>query len=102
MEQFGLNLDSDEIRQVNPDGWFYCDQEKAWRCELWRENWPPIQFYRRIEGQWLHGFNGPTALNYLVVFHELDRQNLPPDEYEDLFAALRVIEQTALQEMRKD
>jgi hypothetical protein len=32
--------------------------------------------------------------------HELDRRKLPKDEYDDLFAAVRVIEQTVLDESR--
>ena len=103
LEEAGLDLDSDEIRQVNPDGWFFCDEAKDWRCVLWAENWPAMQFYVQIMAtQWRHGYCGPTGLDYNVLLHELDRRKLPEDEYDDLFGSLRVIEQTALEEMRKD
>jgi len=99
LQEAGLDLDSDEIRIPNPDGWFY--DGKDWWCELWAQNWPAIKFYNDIlSTQWRHGFNGPTGLDYNVLLHELDRRNLPSDEYDDLFGCLRVIEQTALQEMR--
>lgn len=99
LEQAGLSLESDEIRTENPDGWFYDGTQ--WKCVLWAENWPAMRFFLQIKTQWLHGFSGPTGLNYLVVFHELDRRNLTQDEYDDLFGSLRLIESTALEEMRK-
>lgn len=46
--------------------------------------------------QWRHGFNGPTGLDYNVLLHELDRRGLTGDEYDDLFGAMRVIEDTVL------
>jgi hypothetical protein len=102
LDEAGLTLDSDEIRQVNPDGWFYCDEAKDWRCGLWADNWPAVRFYTRyLSTQWRHGYSGPTGLDYNVLLHELDRRGLPPDEYDDLFDSLRVIEQVALDEMHK-
>ena len=102
LEGAGLNLDSDEIRQVNPDGWYYDDADKDWRCILWADNWPAIHFFRDIMAtQWRHGFSGPTGLDYNVMLHELDRRALPRDEYDDLFSALRLIEQTALDEFQR-
>lgn len=99
MEEAGLNLDSDDIRTPNPDGWFY--DGKDWRCELWASNEPAMNFYYNfMRTQWRHGFNGPTGLDYNVLLHELDRRALDKDEYDDLFAAVRVIEQEALRETR--
>jgi hypothetical protein len=100
LAEAGLSLDSDEIRQINPDGWFYCDKAKDWLCELWAENWPAIKFYNEVMAtQWRHGFSGPTGLDYNVLLHELDRRGLERDEYDDLFGSLRVIEQAALKEI---
>jgi hypothetical protein len=101
LHEAGLSLDSDEIRRVNPDGWFYDDAAKDWRCELWAENWPAVEFFLQIKTQWIPSFNGPTGLNYMVLFHELDRRGLSRDEYDDLYGCLRVIEQTALQEIHR-
>jgi hypothetical protein len=100
LHEAGLNLESDEIKQVNPDGWFYDGTD--WRCELWAENWPAMKFYNEVMAtQWRHGFNGPTGLDYNVLLHELDRRDLGRDEYDDLFGSLRIIEQTALTEFRR-
>ncbi|HKN46065.1 MAG TPA: DUF1799 domain-containing protein [Propionibacteriaceae bacterium] len=84
------------MRQVNPDGWFYDDAAKDWRCELWEENWPPMRLYRRLATQWRVGMNGPIGLDYNVVFHELDRLGLDRDDYDDLFGSLQIIEETVL------
>lgn len=70
-------------------------------AEIWPENWPAIQLFTRIASQWRVGAGGPTGLDYLVLFHELDRMNLEPDAYDGLFAQIRVIESTALEEMHK-
>jgi hypothetical protein len=46
--------------------------------------------------------NGPTGLDYNVVFHELDRSGLAGDEYEDMMVSIRTIEGVALEEIHKD
>jgi len=99
LHEAGLDLDSDEIRTPNPDGWFY--NGKDWRCLLWAQNEPAMTLYYNVmRTQWREGYSGRTGLDYNVLLHELDRRNLPKDEYDDLFAAVRVIEQTVLDESR--
>lgn len=100
MYEAGLTLESDEIRTPNPDGWLY--DGKVWRCVLWADNWPALKFYLDVmHTQWRHGFSGPTGLDYNVLLHELDRRKLPPDEYDDLFGSLRVVEAEALKQFHK-
>lgn len=68
---------------------------------LWAENWPAMKFYTQIlQTQWRHGFNGPTGLDYNVLLHELDRKGVSGEAYDDLFGSIRVIERTALREIR--
>lgn len=69
--------------------------------DLWPENWPPIQTFTRLSTQWRVGPGGPVGLDYNVVFHELDRAGLAGDDYDDMMAALRVIESTALAELHQ-
>lgn len=45
---------------------------------------------------------GPIGLDYGVIQRDLDRLALPPDEYEQMMADLRVIEQAALEQIHKD
>lgn len=44
---------------------------------------------------------GPVGLDYNVLFHKLDRMNLSPDEYQDIEADIRVMEEAALSIMRQ-
>lgn len=67
--------------------------------DLWPENWPPIDMFCRISNQWRVGPNGPVALDYNVVFHELDRAGMSGETYDEMMASLRVIESTALSEI---
>ncbi|APG04958.1 hypothetical protein BJI69_14355 [Luteibacter rhizovicinus DSM 16549] len=69
---------------------------------VWPEAWDAIQFFTRVLRQWRVGQGGAYALDYLVVFHELDRLNLPPDRYDEMLAQLRVIEDAALEVIHKD
>ena len=100
MEEAGLTVDSDVCASPNPDGWYYDRDAKDWRCILWAENWPAMKFFTDMGTQWRQGFNGPTGLDYGVLLHELDRLDLPRDEYDDLFGSIRVMEREALNEMR--
>lgn len=70
--------------------------------ELWPENVAAINLFCSISSQFRNGPGGPTGLDYNVVFHELDRAKLPPDEYDDLLWCIRAIEHAALDEMHKD
>jgi hypothetical protein len=69
--------------------------------DLWPENWPVVRLFTQVTTQWRVGMNGPTGLDYNVVFHELDRTGVAGDAYDDMMAALRVIESTALEEIHK-
>ncbi|MET0332549.1 MAG: DUF1799 domain-containing protein [Dyella sp.] len=70
--------------------------------EIWPESWPAFDLYTQISTQWRVGYGGPTGLDYTVVYHELDRRNLDRETYDEMLAALRVIERAALTELHKD
>lgn len=48
------------------------------------------------------GNNGPIGLDYNVVLHEIDRMGLVGEDYDDLFGSVRVMEDVALEQMRKN
>lgn len=66
------------------------------QIDLWEENWPAVALFNKLNGQWRMGPHGPIALDYIVVFHELDRMELSKDGYDDLFGCVRVLEEAAL------
>lgn len=68
---------------------------------MWPEAWEAVQLFSRISNQWRAGPGGAYGLDYLVVYHELDRLDLTPDQYDETLAQLRVIEGAALDEIRK-
>ena len=51
--------------------------------------------------QWRIGFAGPTGLDYSALAEVWRRTKTPPDERDDVFDSLRVMEDTALETMRK-
>lgn len=64
--------------------------------EVWPENWPTYALWSRICNQWRVGMAGAVALDYGVLFHELDRAGLDPDTYDERFRDIQVIESEAL------
>lgn len=72
------------------------------KVELWPENEPPLALFTQFATQWRTGPGGAVGLDYGVLFHELDRRDLPAEEYDDTMWAVRVIERAALREMRKE
>lgn len=69
--------------------------------EIWPENMRAINLFNTLQTQWLVGGVGPTGLNYIPLFHRMDRMNLDAQEYEWLFDDIRAIEAEALTAMNK-
>ena len=77
------------------------DDFEADPVELWPENARAWQVFADMSGQWRQAFNGPTALDYTPLFARMDRLQLDPDAWEELFADVRVMEAQALRTMRE-
>jgi hypothetical protein len=56
-------------------------------------------FFMRVQTQWNVGMNGTTGLRYEAIYPLLDREAATPQEWEDLFDDLQVIERAALKQM---
>ena len=65
-------------------------------CEVWPENMPAINLFNTVSSQWRIGMNGPTGLDYNVLFVRMERMKLSEQDYEWLFDDIRVIEAAAL------
>lgn len=98
-------LTPEECTSPNEDGFFYDPEAKAWRQELWADNWPAIKFYSEWSSQWrvAAGMDRLVyiGLDYNVLLHELDRKRLASDDYDDLLGCLRVIEAEAAKLLNK-
>lgn len=66
---------------------------------LWSENLPAFNLFVSVANQWRVGGAGPYALDYNVLFHEMDRMGLDREEYDRLFEDIRTMEAAALDVM---
>lgn len=58
--------------------------------------------FSRLSSQWRVGALGVVGLDYVVLFHEMDRMELEQGEYDRLFEDIRTMEAAALEEMRRE
>ncbi len=72
------------------------------QVELWPECVLPIELFSRVATQWRVGAGGPIGLDYNVVYHELQREALDGEQYDEVMAAIRVIERAALEQMQQE
>lgn len=70
--------------------------------EVWPENMPAIDLFLLVATQWRSMGRGPSGLDYNVLFKCLDRMNITPQEYDVLFADVRVIESAALTQLNAE
>jgi len=52
-----------------------------------------------MSGQWRVGFAGPTALDYTPLFMRMDRMRLTDEQWHELYADVRTLEDAALKAM---
>ncbi|MYM25783.1 hypothetical protein GTP46_24450 [Duganella sp. FT135W] len=57
--------------------------------------------FEEMGTQWRVGMNGPTGLDYNVMYHKMDRMRLPEDEYRVMEMDIRVMESHALAAMHR-
>lgn len=63
--------------------------------------WRAVRVFADLGTQWRMGPNGPTGLDFNVLYRKMDRMGLPPDEYDQLEADVSAMEDAALATMRK-
>lgn len=69
-------------------------QAEASHFELfvWEENRLAFEVFCFMDTQWRSGMGGQYGLDYAVLYQKLDRMNLKPDAYEQLFEDVRSME----------
>lgn len=72
-------------------------------AEVWPENWPAWALFDEMQGQWrTRGMDGkPYALDYGPLLMRLERMRLSDEDWQRMYDDVRVLEATALGEMRK-
>ena len=64
--------------------------------EIWPDNLLAVNTFIAISTQWRVGMNGPTGLDYNVLYKKLDRMNLDHAQYDDMEEDIRAMEDAAL------
>lgn len=77
----------------------YVEESTAW---VWPCNVQAVNLFVALGTQWLVGPGGPYGLNYAVLYQKLDRLGVSREEAERLEEDIRILEDAALEEMRKD
>ncbi|MGO4379702.1 DUF1799 domain-containing protein [Pseudoduganella sp. RAF19] len=76
-------------------------QADASGFEVWPENWPVFHLFCQLQTQWRAGSSGLLGLDYNVLYHKLDRMDLPLTEYEQWEADVCAMEFAALEAMQE-
>lgn len=67
---------------------------------MWPENWVAFQLLIYMQTQWRIGMNGPTGLDYNVMYQKMGRMKLSESEYDELEDDMQTLELAALQAIR--
>lgn len=63
--------------------------------QVWPENWPVWELYRRVATQWRYSWSGPTGLDYSAVYPLIDRLNLSRKDWDLMLHDLQAVEVAA-------
>ena len=69
------------------------------QVHVFPENWGAFVLCSRLATQWNVGMGGATGLRYEAAFPLIDRAAKSPEEWEQLFDDLQVLEGAALKQM---
>lgn len=70
--------------------------------EVWPENHAAFSLFNNLSTQWRVGMNGPTGLDYNAVYPLLDRAAKDPQEWDEMFSDIQVMEGSALKQMSEN
>lgn len=70
--------------------------------EVYAENMPIVRVFLDIFTQWRVGPGGLIGLDYNVLFRRLDRLFQDEEEWEDVYAGVKIMESAALETLRED
>ena len=69
---------------------------------MWPENWTVWRVFEAVFTQWRVGMGGPTGLDYAAVYPLLDRAAKDPQEWDEMFSDIQVMEGAALKQMSEN
>lgn len=71
-------------------------------ADVFPQNIQSVNVFISLGTQWLVGPGGPYGMNYQTLYHKLDRMKLSAEEANRIEEDMRVLEDAALEQMRKD
>lgn len=77
----------------------YVEENTTW---VWPCNVSAVNVFIALGTQWLVGPAGAYGLNYSVLYQKIDRLGVSREEADQLEEDIRILEDAALEEMRKD
>jgi hypothetical protein len=78
------------------------DYVEEYTALVWLTNLDAVNLFVQLGTQWLVGPGGPYGLNYATLYLKMDRLGLSPKRQMELEEDIRILEDAALAEMRKD
>ena len=66
---------------------------------MWPDNHAAFILFNNLSTQWRIGMGGPTGLDYAAVYPLLDRAAKDPQEWDELFSDIQVMEGAALKQI---
>jgi Phage related hypothetical protein (DUF1799). len=81
--------------------WGLTEDEATPQADVWAENLSAVNCFIAMSTQWRVGLAGATGLDYGALPAVLRMNGTPRSEWSEIFDSIRVLEETALQTMRK-
>ena len=66
---------------------------------MWPDNNAAFILFNNLSTQWRIGMGGPAGLDYAAVYPLLDRAAKDPQEWDELFSDIQVMEGAALKQI---
>lgn len=86
------SMDPKEVAAYAAIGFTPEDWEPQDPIIVWPENRLAVDVFRRMQTQWHMSMAGPTGLNYASLPEMWRRLKVPPEDRDDTFHALTVLE----------
>lgn len=68
---------------------------------VWPGNERAYDLWCLVGNQWRMAMNGPVSIDQMPLRHQLDRMKLADADYDELFAAIQIMEASALKAMQE-
>lgn len=78
------------------------DDVRPGDVEVWPDNVEIVDVFAHLYTQWRIGARGPIGLDYTAIPAVLQLLQIPANRHAEVFAGIRIMENTALAEMNGD